>query len=117
MDKMTNLVGQPIKRIGEFQGKTKNKKVAAARLEPWPIIFCSIPHLFESGGEKAMDSAPSGTRMQVGIKCIRYPGRKSRIAFSRAICNFFIRNEILIILIISLATDQKHKAPFNIRSI
>jgi hypothetical protein len=45
MNKMTNLVGQPIKRIGEFQEKTNKKKVAAARLEPWPIIFCSIPQL------------------------------------------------------------------------
>jgi hypothetical protein len=72
-------------------GKNQQKnKVAAARLEPWPIIFCSIPHLFESGRKKGTASAPCRTRMQVGIKRIRYPGRKSRIAISRAICNFFI---------------------------
>jgi hypothetical protein len=64
-------------------------------LNPGPSYFAVFHNLFESGGEKATDSASYRTRMAVGIKRIRYPGRKSRIAFSRAICNFFIRNEIL----------------------
>jgi hypothetical protein len=46
MDEMTNLMGKPIKNIGESR-KKPTKKVAEARLEPWSIIFCSIPHLVQ----------------------------------------------------------------------
>jgi hypothetical protein len=49
---MTNPVGQPIKNIGESR-KNPTKKVEEARLEPWSIIFCSIPHLVQKRREKS----------------------------------------------------------------
>jgi hypothetical protein len=52
MDEIMNFVGQPIKIIGESR-KSQRKKVAEARLEPWSIIFCSIPHLVQKRREKA----------------------------------------------------------------
>jgi hypothetical protein len=52
MDEMTNLMGQPIKNIGESREKP-TKKVAGARLEPWSIIFCSITHLVQKLREKS----------------------------------------------------------------
>jgi hypothetical protein len=56
MDEMTNLMGQPIKNIGESR-KKPTKKVAGARLEPWSIIFCSITHLVQKLREKSEDSS------------------------------------------------------------
>jgi hypothetical protein len=52
MDEMTKSMGQPIKNIGESR-KKPTKKVAEARLEPWSIIFCSIPHLVQKLRKKS----------------------------------------------------------------
>jgi hypothetical protein len=53
-DEPCGIADRNILRVPE---KNLQKKVTEARLEPWSIIFCNIPHLFESGGWKATDSS------------------------------------------------------------
>jgi hypothetical protein len=83
--------------------------VEEARLEPWSIIFCSIPHLVQKRREKSdgLFVIDVQNKWEANTSIIQVGSHVSHSLEPFAAFFFGMGSS----LIISLATDQKHKTP------